>query len=539
MANNASTPTRHLGKSWDQGFFRNLQYDLPAGMVVFLVAIPLCLGIALASNVSLLAGLIAGVIGGILVGLLSGSQVSVSGPAAGLTVLVISGIEQCGSYPNFLSAVVFAGVLQIIFSFLRLGFLGNFIPSSVIKGMLSGIGILIILKQIPHGLGRDNELELDLSLFQSIPETGVIREVIQAVYAARLPVVIITLICLLILVLWDRPSIQKYKWSTWVPGPLLAVVAGIGINLVYRWILPEFEIKIGQQHLVELPSISSFQALSDQMVFPSFEFTPTVFKVACIIAAIASVETLLSLEAADKIDPWKRISSKNRELLAQGIGNFASGLLGGLPVTAVIVRSSANVYAGARTRASALIHGVLILLSVLLIPHVLNLIPLATLAAILLAVGYKLCRVDIFRKMYQAGPEQFLPFMITTFAVVTIDLFTGVMVGLLTGFSVVILSNFRSSLTRVHTGTNYLIKFNKDISFLSKTKLKRLLSEIPPDSSLMIDGTRAMFIDRDIYETIQDFKETAALNGIKVEMRNTENKEVNLFKSKRRSFIHE
>lgn len=516
------------------GIFGSLKYDVPAGVVVFLVALPLCLGIALASNASLISGLISGIIAGLVVGLLSGSSLSVSGPAAGLAVVVVNGIATAGSFASFLNAVIVAGVIQIIFGVLRAGFIGSFMPISVIKGMLAAIGIIIVLKQIPHGLGRDSQHETDLSFLQTSDSSGPFYEILQAGLGINFPVLLITTLCLAVLIFWETPTIKKQRWSQWMPGPLAAVVTGIVMNALYQVFYPEGALTGDSGHLVQLPILSSLEVIRAQVIFPNFEFTKDTFILGATIAVIASIETLLSIEASDKLDPYKRISNKNRELLAQGTGNVLAGFAGGIPITSVIVRSSANIYAGGRTRVSGILHGALLLISVLVIPHLLNHIPLASLAAILLVVGYKLANVSLFKKMYNAGPEQFVPFIVTVTSVVAFDLLTGVLIGLATGFLVIVKSSYYSAVTMVNEGESYYIKFRKDVTFLNKSKLKGMLSEIPQGASVVIDGTNAMFIDADIYEVIEDFKETGDHSDIKVETRNLRGKQFSLSARRRR-----
>ncbi|MGE0881991.1 MAG: SulP family inorganic anion transporter [Blastocatellales bacterium] len=508
------------------GIFNNLRYDLPAGLVVFLVAVPLCLGIALASGAPLFSGIIAGIVGGLVVSLFSGSQISVSGPAAGLTVIVASAITNLGSFRIFLLAVAVSGVIQILLGFLRAGGLGNYVPNSVIKGMLAAIGIIIILKQIPHALGRDQHYEGDFDFFLEFDiKSNTLLDIVSAIYSANSTAVIITIISMSILILWERPQLQKFKIFKLTPGALVAVVAGVLTNELFRVLLNN-HLKAEDNHLVALPMASGLKDFFNQFTTPDWSAwnNKQVYITALTLAIVASIESLLSIEAADKLDPFRRISPTNRELKAQGIGNLISGLIGGLPITAVIVRSSANVYAGARTWFSSAFHGSLLFVCVMLIPGLLNHIPLACLAAVLFMVGYKLTKIDVYKKMYQAGLDQFLPFIVTVLAIVFTDLLIGIGIGLVVGLFFVIRTNHHSAMTVVNQEDYYLIRFNKDVSFVNKTELKEKLSTIPPNSTLIIDGKKAVFIDSDIYDVISDFIESAQHRNIKVELKHFESK---------------
>lgn len=503
--------------------------DLPAGIVVFLVALPLCLGIALASGAPLFSGLIAGITGGIVVGMASGSQLSVSGPAAGLTVIVLGAIESLGTFEAFLLAVAIAGIIQIILGFLKAGVIGHYFPSAVIKGMLSAIGLILILKQIPHALGDDRDWEGDDSFYQPDGE-NTFTEIIMAVQNVELSALIISSLCLGILIFWEQGFMQKMKWTKIVPGPLVAVVAGICINILYGSIWPEAQLK--DIHMVQLPITGSFAGFANELTFPDFGalLNPQVYVVAVTIAIVASLETLLSLDAVDKLDPYKRIAPQSRELKAQGLGNLVSGLIGGLPVTAVIVRSSANVSSGARTKVSAVFHGILLLLSVVFFPHVMNLIPLSALAAILLVVGYKLTKPTLYQVMYKKGLDQFLPFVITITAILLTDLLVGICIGMIVGMFFVIKTNFHEAINITQDGNNYLLRLNKDVSFLNKAKLRRYMEAMPEGAYVIVDGTKAGFIDTDILETIQDFEKTAQHKSITVELKRTASSQNTLFK---------
>ena len=517
-------------KDFQPGIRNNLKYDLPAGLVVFLVALPLCLGIALASGAPLFAGLIAGLIGGIVVGLLSGSEISVSGPAAGLAVIVATAIQNLGSFRVFLLAVAISGLIQIIIGFLRAGVFGNYVPNSVIKGMLAAIGVVIILKQIPHALGRDADYEGDFDFFTTMAGTSnTLLDIVKALYSASPTAVLITGVSLFILLAWERPFLQKFRFFKLAPAPLFVVIVGVVINELCRILWAGSDLTAADGHLVTMPVAASLTEFFSQFTLPDWTAwnNRQVYITAGTLAVVGSIESLLSIEASDKLDPLRRISDTNRELKAQGVGNLISGLIGGLPITSVIVRSSANAYAGARTRMSAIVHGVLLLVCVMLIPALLNKIPLACLAAILLVIGYKLTTIGLYQKMYQAGLDQFLPFIITVIAIVFTDLLTGITIGLVVGFFFVIRTNHHSSITVVSQDNYHLVRFNKDLSFINKNELKEKLMTIPSDSIVIIDGTRATYIDTDIYDVIVDFEQNAQYRNIEVELKHFYSKSLN------------
>ncbi len=498
-----------------------LKHDVPAAIVVFLVALPLCLGIALGSGTPMIAGVIAGVVGGIVVGALSGSHVSVSGPTAGLVVIVLTATQRVGSYRGFLVAVVLSGLLQIVFGMLKFGEIADYVPNSVIKGLLAGIGVLIILKQIPHALGRDNDFEGDFSFLQ-FGGNNTLSDLAQAVVSASAG---------------SRHHLRrrsggaafsgtglagKSRVFQIVPGQLAVVAAGIGLNQLFSVIAPGLEAH--PAHLVNLPVPASMADFLRQFTWPDFSAisNQTVWTTALTIAVAGSTETLLSLEAADRLDPYKRMSSPSRELRAQGIGNMVSGLIGGLPITSVVVRTAANVEAGARTRMSAIIHGVLLLASVIVLPGVLRLTPLACLATILIVVGFKLTKPSLYRKVYSQGWDQFLPFIVTVLGVVFTDLLTGVLVGLACGIFFVIRTNHHEAITVVSQDSNYLFRFTKDASFLNKNEFRRKLRALPDHSQVVIDGSRALFIDHDIREIVEDFRQLAPHKSIQIETRGWE-----------------
>lgn len=510
-------------------YLKYLKNDLPAGIVVFLVALPLCLGIALASGAPLFSGLVAGIVGGIVVGLVSGSQLSVSGPAAGLTVIVLGAIESLGSFEAFLLAVILAGVIQMVLGFLRAGIIGHFFPASVIKGMLSAIGLILILKQIPHALGDDRDYEGDDSFFQPDGE-NTFTEIILAVQNIELSAFVISMICLAILIFWESSFMKKQNWTKIIPGPLVAVVAGISINLLYKTQLPSFYLT--GVHMVELPVAGSVEGFLSSLTFADWSAfsNPQVFIVAVTIAIVASLETLLSLDAVDKLDPYKRIAPQSRELKAQGLGNIVSGLLGGLPVTAVIVRSSANVTSGARTKVSAVFHGILLVLAVVFFPQIMNLIPLSALAAILLVVGYKLTKPSLYIQIYKKGLNQFIPYTVTILAILLTDLLVGISIGMVVGLFFVIKSNFQEAILITRDGNNFLLKFNKDVTFLNKAVLRHRLESIPENAYVIVDGSKASFIDQDILETIADFQDYARYKKITVEIKKSPGRSNQMYK---------
>ena len=503
----------------------HLRADLAAGLVVFLVALPLCLGIALASGAPLLAGLVAGVVGGIVVGFLSGSEVSVSGPAAGLTVIVATAAAHLG-YPSFLAAVVIAGVMQLVFGMMRLGAVADYVPTSVIKGMLAAIGIVIFLKQVPHALGRDLDFESDMSFIEPDGKENTLSAIIKALLSASGAAVIIAGLSLAILLTWDTYVAKRFKPLKFVPAPLVVVVVGTLANELLRVGTGNMFLKGEDGHLVSLPILSSPGDVFGQLVRPSWAAfkDKQVYVTAVTLAVVASLESLLSLEAAGKLDPYKRFASPNRELVAQGFGNVVSGLLGGLPVTSVVVRTSANVYAGGKTRYSAIIHALFLAISVLFLGRFLNHVPLAALAAILLQIGVKLAPVSLFKKMWNEGYESFVPFVVTVLAIVFTDLLKGVIIGLCFGIFFVIRANSHSAMTVVSQDNYYLLRFNKDITFVHKAELKEKLAAIPAHSSLTVDATRAFYVDRDTFDVFDDFQETAKFKGITVEFKNLRGK---------------
>jgi MFS superfamily sulfate permease-like transporter len=505
---------------------RHAKRDVPASVVVFLVALPLCLGIALASGAPLFAGVVAGVVGGLILTFFSGSEISVSGPAAGLAVIVFGAIQRLGSFETFLAAVVISGVLQIGFSIVRAGVAGNYVPNSVIKGMLAAIGIVIILKQIPHAVGYDADAEGDFGFLQADGQ-DTFSEILVSANHIEPGSVVIALLSLAVLILWERPFMKRQTWTGIIPAPLICVALGIIINNWFHASASSWALQPGSSHMVTLPVLSSISEAGTLITTPVWSafLNIEVWIIAVTLAVVGALETLLSVEAADKLDPQKRISDTNRELRAQGIGNTISGLLGGLPITAVIVRSSANVYAGAQTRLSSILHGAQLLGAVILTPFLLNQIPLSALAAVLLMVGYKLSSIKIIKSMAREGKVQFIPFAVTVISIVFTDLLTGIGIGLVTSIVFVIRTNIHRAVTTVSDGEgNVLIRFNKDVSFVNKPELKEVLRKLPEGSHVIIDGIGAAFIDRDVYETLDEFDQNASYRGLTVEYRHVFNK---------------
>lgn len=495
-----------------------LRHDLPAGLSVFLVALPLCLGIALASGAPLYAGLFSGIIGGLVVSLISGSQLAVSGPAAGLTTLVAATIAASGSYTTFLLAVIVAGLFQLVLGILKLGVIANYFPSAVIKGMLAAIGILLISKQVPLALGYDQPdfwRSGFLSLFSSKNLTVSFENLNLHITKGAM---LISILSLAILILMQLPFAKKL---TIIPAPLIVVVCGILLSWLLSDVNGFFALKPSQ--LVNIPS-HIFSGIS----FPDLSkmFTGAIWKDGIVIGLLATLETLLCIEAIDKLDRRNRITPVNRELVAQGVGNVICGLLGAIPLTAVVVRGAANVDAGARTKMSAFTHGLFLLLSVLLIPFILNRIPYASLAAILLVTGYNLSKPRLFRHMWSLGMKQFLPFIITIVVILATDLLAGVTIGLLISTYFIVQNNFKAEYKITHTVHNGIetayIKLNSNVTFLNKVKLRKALDEIPEYSVLTIDGTECNFIDYDILEIISEYGAKAHLKHIELHLQGIE-----------------
>lgn len=496
-----------------------LKGDWKSGIAVFLVALPLCLGIALASGAPLLAGLVAGIIGGTVVSLLSGSELSVSGPAAGLTIIVANAITDLGSFPGFLVAVILAGGIQIILGLLKLGKIGGFFPSSVIRGMLVAIGIVIILKQIPHAIGDDLDFIGEFEFDQKDGE-NTFSEILKSLADIKIGALLISLIGLVILFSWTKLG-ETIKWMNALPASLFVVVAGVAMNESFPFWASDWFLGNSKDHMVNLPIFASSSKIWSGLVSPDWTFfsNPKVYSIAFTLAIVATLESLLSLEASDSLDPLKRISSPDRELLAQGTGNIVSGLLGGLPITSVIVRSSTNIYAGGKTRMSGFFHGILLLVAVLLLPLYLNKIPLACLASILLYTGYKLAHPKEFKKVIAEGWKQWVPFLVTVAVVVGVDLLWGIFIGTLVGLVFVVITNFSSVFSVFKNGNEVLIKFQKDVTFLHKMSLKETLRKIPEGSEVFIDISKVHFMDHDIKLIIDEFIATASERGIEADLK--------------------
>jgi carbonic anhydrase len=498
---------------------KTLGGDFPASIVVFLVALPLCLGIAIGSGAPMLSGIITGIVGGIVIGALSGSQLSVSGPAAGLTVIVATGIARLPVFEAFLLAVVLAGVFQVIFGFLKAGVIGDYVPSPVITGMLASIGLILILKQIPHFLGYHANYGGDESFVQKNSENTFSGIINSFKYSAPLAIILGSL-ALLIQIVWDKVLVKKVNAFKLIPAPLVVVVITVLINLWLSSNQHPWALKGNQ--LVNIPVAESLNGLISFFTFPAFSYITNleVWTIAISIALVASLETLLNIEAADELDPYKRVTPTNRELKAQGIGNIVSGLIGGIPLTSVVVRTSANINAGAKSKMSVIFHGILLLLSVAFIPQIVNLIPLSALAAILIYTGFKLAKPSLFINYYKKGFDQFIPFLITVIAILFTDLLVGIMIGIAVGLYFIMRSNFKTSIFVVKDENNYLFRLRKDVSFLNKPILKRKLEEVPNSSNVLIDTSRADFIDKDIMEIINDFLRHAHLKQIRVDIKN-------------------
>jgi MFS superfamily sulfate permease-like transporter len=491
--------------------FKHIAKDAPASLVVFLVALPLCLGIALASGAEPIAGLIAGIIGGIIVGTISGSQIGVSGPAAGLAVIVLNGIQSLPSYEVFLLAVVIGGLVQLILGFIKAGIIGFYFPSSVIQGMLSAIGLIIILKQIPHAVGYDDEPEGSLEFAQdathnTFTDLSFMMDSIQPVALA------IAAVGLVLLILWEQPFMKRMQWTQYLPGSLMAVLAGVGIHIATK----DGALGLAANHLVQIPELVN--GLEDMITVPDFRAwnRGDVWILGVTIAVVASLETLLCVEATDKLDPEKRITPTNRELIAQGTGNVVSGLIGGLPITQVIVRSSANIQSGGKTKLSAIMHGFLLLGSVLLIPDLLTLIPLSSLAAVLLVVGYKLAKPAQFKAIAQQGTRQFLPFIITVLAILFTDLLVGIGIGIVAALLVILYDHFHSPIIDFDIddkAKSCIVHLGEDVTFMHKVGIRKLFTTIPRDYSVVIEANRTVRMDTDVRLIINEWLDKANEEG--------------------------
>jgi carbonic anhydrase len=502
-----------------KGFFKDWQSDLSAGLVVFLVALPLCLGIGLASTSlkdinglpNIFAGLIAGVIGGIVVGFFSGSKLGVSGPAAGLITIVIASITTLGSYQAFLLAVLISGLLQLLAGFFKAGVIAGYIPSSVIKGMLAAIGITLILKEIPHLVGYDADFMGDEAFVQNDGH-NTLSELFYALNGIQLGSLFIGLFSLVFLIIWDLPFVKRIKIINQIPGALVAVLLAVGLNLMFNSFFPD--IQISKEHLVQIPVLSTISELPSLFTFPDFGFlsNPNVYIIAITLAIVGSLETLLSVEATDKLDPEKNITPKNKELRAQGIGNIVSSLIGGLPVTQVIVRSSANINSGGKSKLATIIHGFFLLSAILFIPAILNLIPLSVLGAVLILVGYKLTKISLFKQMIHLGQEQYVPFMATILGVLFTDLLKGIGIGMAFAIFYILKSNYKNHFSREVKQDQTIITLSEEVTFLNKSGIQEMLFKAKPNTKLVIDGSKCRSIDHDVLEMLEEFKNFGAKN---------------------------
>ena len=496
------------------GELKHWKTDIPSGLVVFLVAIPLCLGIALASGAPALSGIIAGIVGGLIVTVFSDSSLGVSGPAAGLVAIVALAIEDLG-FENFLLAVVVAGILQVLLGMLRAGTIGYYFPTAVIKGMLVAIGLIILLKQIPHAFGYDKDYEGDLA-FRQEDGYNTFSEIGHAFELLTPGAVIISAVCLAILILWETRFVKQFKFTSIIQGPLVAVLAGIGLNVAFRG---SENLTLSSEHLVLLPTTG----LMSELMLPSLELIgdPRIYITGVTLAIVASIESLLCAEATDKLDPQRRQTNLNRELIAQGIGNISSGMIGGLPVTQVIVRSSTNIQSGAQSRLAGFVHGVFLVVCVASIPWILNMIPLASLAAILLVVGYKLAHPTKFLAMFKLGWTQFLPFIITVGAIMGTDLLIGIGIGLATSLLFILKNSYVRSCWMNESEANgkkvYRMTLAERVFFINKGHIQAALKKVEPGSKLVIDASDTVHIDQDVIDIFHDFETNAKFQNVEVE----------------------
>ena len=492
-----------------EGLLWNLKGDLSAGLTVFLIAVPLCLGIAQASGAPLYSGIVAGMVGGIIIGFFSNSNLSVSGPAAGLTAIVADAIFTLGAFQIFLCAVMVAGLVQLLLGFVKAGTIADYFPTNVIEGMLAAIGVVIIIKQLPEAFGYTPRGNANM---EDADDGFVFNSLFEAVNHVEPAAIIISIVGISLMLLWQKS--KKLSSIKLLPAGLIVVVVGTLINELLK--NGGSAIALNQSHLVNLPVARNANDFVNQFMLPDFSAfaNPLVWQAGVVIAIVASIETLLCIEATDKMDPLKRYTNTNRELKAQGIGNIFSGLLGGLPMTSVIVRSSANINAGARTKTSTIFHGVLLLVCAALIPILLNKIPKAALAAILIMTGYRLCRPAVFKHMWAAGKTQFIPFAATVIAVVATDLLKGVVLGLLISIFYILRQNSRTpyffNKKEYKEGSIIKLELAQEVSFLNKASIKRTLDHLPENSSVVIDASDSIYIDHDVLETIREFKDVKA-----------------------------
>lgn len=505
--------------------------DIQAGVVVFLVAVPLCLGIALAQNAPPFSGIISGIIGGSIVMLISGAKYSISGPTAGMTAIMVSSIKELGGFELVLTSICIAGIFQILFGLLHLGIIGYYFPSSVIKGMLSAIGIILIIKQIPHLIGYDVDPEGDMSFFQD-DGRNTFTELFNMVNYFTPGPAIISAISILILLFWNSDFIKPTSKLSFIPSALTIVAAGLLLNKLFEFAFPS--LLIHQNHLVSIPTIKSTSDLWDSLIFPDLSGLNNIrtYSIGFTIAVVVSLESLLSIDATDKLKKEKSQSPTNRELIAQGVGNLTCGLVGGVPITSAIIRSSANINAGATSKLSGYVHGLLLLTSILIFPDLLTSIPNASLAVILLFTGYKLTKISLFKSMYKIGPKQFIPFFVTVSMMLLTDMLKGIVCGLAVALFFIIRDMIRipvkKSSTEIDGTMHTLITFPENVSFINKGALLKMLNTVPNDSILILDGANIKSIDYDVLETITTFKQEAVNRGIKIQTINIQEIVLNL-----------
>jgi MFS superfamily sulfate permease-like transporter len=496
----------------------SLKHDLPSAIVVFFIALPLCTGIALASGATMFSGILSGILGAVIAGSLSKSPVAITGPAAGISAFLLFIIKDVGTFQALLVAIVLSGILQIIYGSLKLGVIGHFFPYAVIKGMIAGIGTILVLKQIPHALGDDADYVGDVSFFQN-DKQNTFTEIVRAISNISPVAFAIAASCLLLILVLSGNRFKSIKWLLFLPTPLLAVLLGIFINSLAGTYFPE--LALSGDHLVKVPKIHE---LASVFTFPDWSILSSrnIYMWAIVLSIVTSIETLLAIEAAHKMDPYRRITPLNHEITIQGITNVACGMLGALPVTTVIVRTSANINSGAKSKLSAILHGLILAASILFFANFMERIPIASFSAILILLGYNLTRIEIWRENYAKGIDQFIPFAITVIGIVFTNLFIGIFIGILVSVFFVLKSNFQSSMLMVNKENNYLIKFTKDVSFFNKSTLVKKLESIPNNSTLLLEGSVVKFIDHDIIELLNDYQKNAVLKNIAVEVKKTQ-----------------